>query len=192
MVEEGEFLMGLKVILRPKRVEDAPDDHHWRQDPELAELDAASVLRQGLSDFTRDLTNEIKFPTPWVRRYAIDTMEGHHIGNCMAYDIDSINGQCELGILVGERDYWDGGYGREAFKMLIDDLFKAESMNRLFLHTLRWNARARRAFAGCGMREVGPDPRGGHDFILMEITRSEWGARRQQEFFRPQEANSAD
>jgi hypothetical protein len=42
------------------------------------------------------------------------------------------------------------------------------------------------------MREVGPDPRGGHDFILMEITRSEWGARRQQEFFRPQEANSAD
>ena len=92
----------------------------------------------------------------------------------MVYDIDGINRQCELGILLGERDHWDGGYGREAMQMLIDDLFKNGSMSRLYLHTLRWNARARRAFAGCGMREVGPDPRGGHDFILMEITRAEW------------------
>lgn len=174
MDEAAGILVGAKVMLRPKRVEDAPDDHRWRQDPELAELDAATVLRQGLTDFTRDLETEIKFPTPWVKRYAIDNIEGRHIGNCMVYDIDGINRQCELGILLGERDHWDGGYGREAMQMLIDDLFKNGSMSRLYLHTLRWNARARRAFAGCGMREVGPDPRGGHDFILMEITRAEW------------------
>ena len=176
MDEADGILTGAKVILRPKRVEDAADDHRWRQDPELAELDAATVLRQGLTDFTRDLETEIKFPTPWVKRYAIDNIEGRHIGNCMIYDIDGINRQCELGILLGERDHWDGGYGREAMQMLIDDLFKNGSMSRLYLHTLRWNARARRAFAGCGMREVGPDPRGGHDFILMEITKAEWGS----------------
>lgn len=192
MFEVDGVIVGSKVVLRPKQVEDAPDDHRWRQDPELAELDAASVLRQGLDDFTHDLATEIKYPTPWVKRFGIDNLDGRHIGNCMAYDIDSISGQAEIGILVGERDHWDGGYGREAFKLLIDELFKTESMNRLYLHTLRWNARARRAFAGCGMREVGPDPRGGHDFILMEITRAEWGAQRQQEFQRTQEANSAD
>jgi RimJ/RimL family protein N-acetyltransferase len=189
MLEPDDILVGSKVVLRAKRVEDAPDDHRWRQDPELAELDAASVLRQGLEDFTRDLSTEIKYPTPWVKRYAIDTKEGVHIGNCMVYDIDTISGQSEIGILVGEKDYWDGGYGREAFKMLIDQVFQIESMNRLYLHTLRWNARARRAFAGCGMREVGPDPRGGHDFILMEITRAEWGAQRQQEFSRAPEGD---
>lgn len=182
MFDPNEMIMGTKVLLRPKSIEDAPNDHSWRQDPELAELDAASVLRQGLEDFTRDLATEIKYPAPWVKRYAIDTLDGRHIGNCMVYDIDTISGQSELGILVGDKEYWDAGYGREAFKLLIDQVFKMESMNRLYLHTLRWNARARRAFAGCGMREVGPDPRRGHDFILMEITRSEWGTNRQREF----------
>lgn len=181
MVDMDVVVVGKKVVLRAKSVDDAADDHRWRQDAELAELDAATVLRQGLEDFTRDLGAELKFPTPWVKRYGIDTLDGKHIGNCMVYDIDSISGQCELGILVGDREHWNGGYGREAFKLLIDQCFQMESMNRLYLHTLRWNARARRAFVGCGMREVGPDPRGGHDFILMEIMRAEWGAQKQQE-----------
>ncbi len=187
MLEDNGIIVGTKVTLRPKNIEDAADDHRWRQDPELAELDAASVLRQGLNDFTHDLATEIKYPTPWVKRYGIDTLEGQHIGNCMAYDIDTISGQSEVGILIGERNYWGDGYGREAFTLLIDELFKIDSMNRLYLHTLRWNARARRAFAGCGMREVGPEPRGGHDFILMETTKKEWASRRQQEASRTQE-----
>jgi RimJ/RimL family protein N-acetyltransferase len=173
-LDDGIVATGEKVVLRRKRIEDAEDDHGWRQDPELAELDAASVLRQSLHDFTRDLEQELKYPAAWVRRYAIDTHDGVHIGNCMVYDIDTIAGQCELGILLGNRDYWNAGYGREAVKLLMAECFKMESIDRLYLHTLSWNARARRAFAGCSLREVGPDRRGGRDFILMEITRPEW------------------
>jgi RimJ/RimL family protein N-acetyltransferase len=177
MVDTGAFVVkGSKVLLREKRVDDAEVDYRWRRDPELAELDAASAIRQSLKDFKRDLESELRHPTPWVRRYAIESLDGAHIGNCMAYDIDTVRGEAEVGILVGERDYWNGGYGREALNLLMAELFKIETMNRLYLHTLRWNARARRAFAGAGFREVGPDPRGGHDFILMEITRAEWEA----------------
>ena len=174
MVDEMVAVIGSKIVIRSKSVEDAEDDHRWRQDPELAEMDAASVLRQSLNDFAYDLRQELKYPTPWTKRFGIDTLDEVHIGNCMAYDIDTISGQCELGILIGEREYWDGGYGREAFKLSIDQCFAMESMNRLYLHTLRWNMRARKAFAGAGMHEVGPDPRGGHDFILMEIMRADW------------------
>jgi RimJ/RimL family protein N-acetyltransferase len=180
-VSDDLIARGRKVILRNKRVEDAEDDHRWRQDTELAELDASSVLRQSLKDFRRDLEQELERPTPWVKRYAIETHDGVHIGNCMVYDIDTISGQGELGILLGNRDYWNGGYGREAVTLLMDECFKMESMNRLYLHTLSWNARARRAFAGCGLREVGPDRRGGKDFILMEITRAECAALRSAE-----------
>ncbi len=165
---------GRKVVLRKKRSEDTEDDHRWRQDPELAELDAAAVLRQSLQDFARDYEQEIRYPTPWVKRYGIDAIDGPHIGNCMVYDIDTIKGQCELGILLGVREYWNDGYGREAMFFLIEECFKMASINRLYLHTLAWNARARRAFAGCGFRDVGPDRRGGHDFVLMELFRHEW------------------
>ena len=165
---------GAKVVIREKQVEDGDDDYRWRTDPQLAELDAAPVLRQQLKDFMRDYQNELKYPTPWVHRYGIDTLDGLHIGNCMVYDIDTVGGQCEVGILLGNRDYWDGGFGREAMKLLMKECFKLVTMKRLYLHTLEWNARARRAFLGCGFREVNPVRRGGHDFVLMEITREEW------------------
>ena len=167
---------GVKVVIRVKRIEDAEDDHRWRADPELAELDAAPPLRQPLQDYIRDFRNELQHPTPWVRRYAIDTLDGRHIGNCMMYDIDTVQGKCEVGILLGDRAYWDGGYGREALRLMMGECFKMPSMKMLYLHTLVWNDRARRAFAGCGFREVGPLRRAGRDFIRMEITREEWEA----------------
>ena len=169
---------GEKVLIRVKRIEDAEDDHRWRSDPELAELDAASPLRQPLRDYTRDLRSELAHPTPWVRRYAVDTVEGRHIGNCMIYDIDTINGRCELGILLGDRDYWGAGYGREAVRLLLGDCFRRmPSLRLIYLHTLDWNGRARRAFAACGFRETGPLRRAGRNFIRMEITRQQWEQR---------------
>ncbi len=170
---------GQKVAIRVKRIEDSEDDHRWRSDPELAELDATLPLRQSLQDYIRDYRSELSHPTPWVRRYAIDTLDGRHIGNCMVYDIDAVQGQCELGILIGNRDYWGGGYGREALRLLIAECFRMPSMQLLYLHTLEWNARARRAFAACGLREVGPLRRSGRNFIRMEITREEWEAQRE-------------
>ena len=171
---------GRLVVLRAKRIEDAEDDHGWRTDPELVELDAAVVMRQSLDAFRKDFEHELRSELPWMRRYAVDTLDGLHIGNCMVYDIDTVSGQCEVGILLGDRRYWNGGYGREAMQLLMGECFKMPAMNRLYLHTLAWNARARRAFAGCGFREKGPDRRGGHDFILMDITREEWEAASQQ------------
>ena len=170
----GEAARGRQVVLRGKRIEDAEDDYRWRTDPELVELDAAVVLRQPYDAFRRDAEHELGSDLPWMRRFAVDTLDGLHIGNCMVYDIDTVNGQCEVGILVGDRRYWNGGYGREAMLLLMEQCFKMPAIDRLYLHTLAWNARARRAFAGCGFHEEGPDRRGGHDFILMDITRAEW------------------
>jgi RimJ/RimL family protein N-acetyltransferase len=161
-------------------VDDAEDDYQWRVDPELAELDATTPLRMDFEDFKRHLRDELRYPTPWVRRYAIDTLDGRHIGNCMAYDIDTVTGESEVGIMVGDRQYWSKGYGREAMALLVDEMFRMNSMRRVYLHTLEWNARARRAFAGCGFRELRQERRSGLSFILMEMTRAEWMVHRKK------------
>ena len=89
---------GRKVVLRKKRNEDTEDDHRWRQDPELAELDATAVLRQSLQDFTRDYEQEIRYPTPWVKRYGIDAIDENGCveppqgpGMGVQFDWESIN-----------------------------------------------------------------------------------------------------
>ncbi len=169
---------GSKVLLRAKQPEDAADDYRWRTDSELATLDATVPLPMTFREFTRMFEDELRYPLPGVRRYAIETLDGVHIGNCMCYDIDTVRGEGEVGIMVGEREYWDGGYGTEALVFLVEECFRIPSLRRLYLHTLEWNARARRAFAKCGFREVRPVWRGGKNFIFMELLLEEWRAMR--------------
>ena len=180
MTKEKVAIRGRKVVLREKRIEDAPDDYSWRTDEELARLDATRPLRMTFSEYERYTREELEFPNPWSRRYAIDTLEGKHIGNCMYYDIDVRRGEAELGIVVGEREYMGKGYGTDAVDSLLDHIFTTTDMNRVYLHTLEWNHRARKSFAKSGFRELRPVRRSGLDFIRMEVLRDEWQELRQR------------
>ncbi|MEK7777863.1 MAG: GNAT family N-acetyltransferase [Chloroflexota bacterium] len=163
-----------KVVLRNKRLEDAADDYEWRVDGELAALDAAPPLTQPYQQFLRSYQETFDFPSPWSQRFAIDTLDGKHIGNCMCYDINLAYGEAEVGIMIGNRAYWDNGYGSHSMVGLIDHMFTSTSLRRLYLHTLEWNLRAQRSFAKCGFTQVRSVKRYGQGFLRMEISRDHW------------------
>ncbi len=176
-MSEEVLIRGGKVILREKRIEDAPDDFAWRTDEELARLDATRPLSMSYADFLRYARAEIGDPGPRSKRLAIDTADGKHIGNFMYYDIDLRRGEAELGIMIGDRDYWGRGYGSDAMRAAHDYIFTHTTLTRVYLHTLEWNERARRSFARTGMREVKTVRRNGMKFVRMEMLRHEWEAR---------------
>ena len=171
---QGNFIIeGTKVVLRQKRIEDAFHDYQWRIDPELSKLDATFPLRIRYKEFVRFSLDEIEYPGRRSKRLAIDTKDGVHIGNCMYYDLDESRGQTELGIMIGDRDYWNGGYGTDAVVTLVEHIFKTiSSINKIYLHTLDWNDRARKSFAKAGFTEVREVKRDGQNFVLMEMVRS--------------------
>ena len=161
-----------RLALRPKRLEDASNDYLWRTDPELAELDATAATRMSFMEYRRRYEDELRYPTPWVKRFAIEIDKSLHIGNCMAYDIDTVSGQAEVGIMIGDKAYWSKGFGRIAMSLLVDDIFVNETIKTLYLHTLEWNNRARKSFASVGFNEVRRVRRAGKDFILMQMDRT--------------------
>ncbi|MFH1485978.1 MAG: GNAT family N-acetyltransferase [Chloroflexota bacterium] len=173
MARDGQMLKGSKVILREKRLEDATSDYSWRCDPELARLDAASPMKSSFQDYLASYAEEINFPVPWQERFAIETMDGKHIGNCMYFDIDNHKREAELGILIGDRAYWAKGYGRDAVTTLLNYIFDTAGLERVYLHTLEWNIRAQKCFAKCGFNARRRVLKNGHRFILMEIHRDE-------------------
>ena len=177
-----EFLIqGGKVSIRNKRVSDAEKDHGWRCDPELARLDGATPLRMGFDEYLRQFKQELEHEHSWSRRFSIDTIGGKHIGNCMYYDVDFFRGSAELGILVGDRNHWSGGYGSEAVKLLLYHMFTEMPMKKVYLHTLDWNHRAQRAFEKCGFKIIRPVKRGGLDFFFMELKKERWAELQQEE-----------
>ncbi len=166
--------MGKKVELREKRIADAPDDYSWRMDAELARLDATRPLRMAYNDFLRYSQEEIDYPSPRSKRFGIDDHNGKHIGNCMYYDIDTRRRETELGIMIGDSEYWSKGYGTDAVDTLIEYIFTRTDIKRVYLHTLEWNVRAQKSFGKSGFHPVQNVRRRGLEFILMEILRPDW------------------
>lgn len=167
-------LYGGRIILRDKRSDDAENDYRWRSDPELARLDAAIPLTMSFERYLKLFEDQMKYPTPGSHHYSIDTLDDRFIGNCMYYDMDTVNLEAELGIVIGDRDYWSDGYGYDAVTTLLDHMFNARNLKRVYLHTLEWNGRAQKSFSKCGFNAVRPVRRMAHDFILMDVLRDDW------------------
>jgi len=166
---------GRLVRLREKQAEDARRDYKWRKDRELAAYDATRPITMTYRAFLTTLTEDLCHPSTYRRTYAIEDREAaRHIGNIMYYGYDSLLREAELGITIGDRDYWARGYGTDAVCVLLAHAFDALDLRRVYLHTLTSNIRAQRAFGRAGFRRVRSVRRGGYDFERMEILREDF------------------
>ena len=181
-VESDVIASGELVRIRHKRLADAQLDWIWRTDGELAELDAATVSSLSFEQYRNQYEWQLKRTSIYRSTFAVETVaEGRHIGNVMYYNTDQIRRQTELGVIIGDREYWGAGYGREAVALLLDHIFTHTSLTRVYLHTLDWNVRAQRAFHAVGFRDCGRVRRGRYRFHQMQVLR-EW--RWQQDYQR--------
>lgn len=183
------MLTGTKVRIRPKRLEDAANDYQWQADAELSDLDAVAPLRMSFEAYQREYREQLRFPSAVRRSFAIETLDGAHIGNCVYYNIDKENREAEVGIMVGNRDYWDQGYGTDAVRTLVDFVFRRHNFKRLYLKTLEKNLRAQHSFRKSGFTPYGHMDRDGYNFLLMELPRTRWqeqntGAAKPRRLFR--------
>ncbi len=166
------MIVGHKVILREKKLADAWEDYTWETDPELAQLDAAPVVAITFSRYLLDYAEVLRSPHSTSCQLAVDTMDGQHIGNCSYYNISESKGETELGIMIGNRDYWNKGWGMDVVTTLADYIFRQTKLNRIYLKTLQSNIRAQKCFQKCGFTPYGHSVKGDYCFLLMEYTRS--------------------
>ena len=171
---KDRVIVGSKVRLRGKKLSDARKDYTWQSDPELARLDAAPALSVAYPFYLLDYTDLLHAPGPNRFPLAVETLEGRHIGNCTYYDVDFDVAEAQFGIMIGDRDYWNRGYGTNAVNTLVNRIFQETKLNRLYLKTLDSNARAQTCFQKCGFKPYGRMTKDGHNFILMELHREQW------------------
>ncbi len=164
---------GRLTVVRRKRQADIYDEYRWRADPELATFDASRPVQVPFESYERNWQFDYRFTDMPRRSFAIEDEHGRHIGNVMYYNIDAARHEAEIGISIGERDYWSRGYGSDALEAVVSLLLGSGEVGRLYLHTLDWNGRAQKAFQKAGFAVCGTSWRDGHTFIVME-TRREW------------------
>lgn len=144
-------LIGNKVTLRPWSPDDAIDEMLWREDPEVVYFDppAGTVFNQST--------------------FSIFTVSSIHIGVCALYNQTPLEAQ--LGIRIGDRNYWGQGYGTESVTLLTDYAFTTPSVRRVWLKVLPDNFRAIVCYMKCGFQTIGTLALSGYLFVVMEKRR---------------------
>jgi RimJ/RimL family protein N-acetyltransferase len=151
------------------------DSEYWRlRYPFPAQPRTAAEMRAELDRQAEDRDTDVfEFG---IRTLADDRL----IGTIALFGVDAVNGDAEVGIGIGEREYWGRGYGTDALRVLLRFAFDELNLHRVSLSALGANPRAVRSYEKAGfVREGalrGQNHYGGQRFdeVCMGLLREAW------------------
>lgn len=149
---EPQRLEGDKIALRPFQKQDIKIIQSWLYDGELTEL------AFGIPSFHPNFDNLMPTYKKEIEAnrhsfFAIETKASEFIGFCCySFTRTAPEKRARIGILIGYREYWGKGYGRDAVKRLLQHLFHEKNMDVIELDTAPHNVRAQGCFESCGFR----------------------------------------
>ena len=147
-------LVGEKCYLSPCSLEDAEKWTEWDNDLEFAiPLGEEAFMVFSLDKMKEIIGNLITKQDPVFS--IIDLKTDTPIGRCMLFYVDRVNKKAMLGIGIGEKDYWNKGYGQDATALLLDYGFNLLNLNNIMLGVFSYNQRAINCYKKLGFKEIG-------------------------------------
>ena len=146
------FLKGKKVNLRPLEKSDLPHLYRWINDPDVRHF--------VIGTFPQTMTQEEK----WLEKHdandkdiilMIETKTGQPIGTMGLHRIEWKDRIATTGAMIGEREYWGGGYGTDAKMILHDYAFNTLNMRKMCSATYSYNKRSLHYSLHCGYKIEG-------------------------------------
>lgn len=177
-------LVGKRIRLRAAEREDLPTFVQWLNDPEVTEnlsVFTPWALYEEEQWYEKMMSRPVAEHVLVIEVRNPDAPTGYQlIGTC---SFMSINSQCrsaEVGIMIGEKSFWNQGYGAETMGLLLDFGFGALNLHRIWLRVFEKNQSGIRAYEKAGFQFEGKF-RDGHyqhgryyDVHLMSVLRDEW------------------
>jgi len=169
------------VRLRAIERQDLPLFVAWLNDPEVRQHLLVNIpLSQAQEDgwFDRMLARPLEEQPLGIE---VRTPEGWRlVGNCSFFDLDWRNRCCEIGIFIGDQEYWGRGYGTQVMRLMLKYGFNTLNLNRVYLRVYESNPRGIKCYEKAGFRHEGrlrqaifQDGRY-IDLLMMSVIRSEW------------------
>lgn len=145
-------LIGDRIYLSPRSIEDAEIFTKWLNDFETADYIGRSANVSTLSEEREYLE---KNANPEATFVIVTLQEDKMIGTVSLEKINHINRRATLGIFIGDKDYRNNGYGTEAIRLILEYGFKYLNLNNITLQLMEFNERALACYKKCGFKEYG-------------------------------------
>ena len=177
-------LFGKRIRLRAVEKEDLPTFMPWLNDPEVTEN---LLIFAPMSLYEEERWYEKMISGPFAEHVLVieaknpDITTGYQpIGTCSFMSIQQRNHSAEIGIMIGEKSFWDQGYGTETMRLLVDYGFGTLNLHRIWLQVYAKNKRGIRTYEKAGFQYEGKYRESHYqhgryyDVLLMSILRDEW------------------
>ena len=179
------MIFGERIRFRGVEQEDLAVFIKWINDPEVLQGIGIYLPQSTLDE--QDWFDKMRLRPPEERNFSIDAKEITQaeetwklIGSCGFFNFDYRTASTEFGIMIGDKAYWNRGFGTEAVRLFARHGFNTLNLNRIYLRVLETNPRAIRAYEKAGFvhegRQRQADFKDGKliDLLVMSLLHSEF------------------
>lgn len=129
------FLIGDRTYLRSIEESDLNENYQgWFNDAEVCMFNSHHRFPNCKQDMQEYYENVVKTKNNLVLAI-VDKESNKHMGNISLQNIDYINKTADFAIIIGDKDFWGKGIGKEAGKLIIEHGFKSLNLNRIYCGT---------------------------------------------------------
>lgn len=172
---------GNLIRLRAYQENDIKKAYEYMNDYEVIRNTSPGAIRAITFEEERDFINAAKIRADLSYDFAIEDLQtGEYIGGCGIKNTNLKERTCELGILIGNKNYWGKGYGSDGIQVLLKVIFGELNFRKIKLGVFEFNKRAISCYEKNGFKIEGILKeelyREGkyHDIILMAMFKKDY------------------
>lgn len=149
------FLESERIYLRALKEEDADGNYkYWLNDKEICIGNSHHrfpMTEVKLKKYIVESNNSSGMLVMGI----FDKMTESHIGNVSLQNINYISRSAEFAIIIGERDFWNKGIGKEVGILMIDHGLNVLNLNRIYCGTYCTNHGMQKLAISLGFKQEG-------------------------------------
>ena len=182
------FLEGKNIYLRGIEKKDLEGRFfQWANDKDVTRylfMGAVPNIMENLEEWF----NNIRKSNEDIVMMVIDKASGKEIGFCGLHRILWMHRHAEYRVFIGEKEYWDKGYGREILKVMFRYGFELLNFNKIWLGVTASHKRAVKSYLGSGLVQEGVLRQeiyrnsSYHDAVRMSMLRDEYYSKFKKEW----------
>ena len=149
------FIVGQMIYLRGLEETDLQGPYfQWFNDAEVCRYNGHALFPNSMGRMQEYFSRQATSNSQVVFAIACKASD-KHIGNVALQDIDWIARSAEFAIIIGDKDFWGKGVGKEAGELILRYAFQTLNLRRIHCGTHEDNTGMRKLALALGMSEEG-------------------------------------